>query len=84
MDRLTHKTEGGYTVDEARLEQAVQRLGLFEDYYEEMAASHEAAAAKLEEMRAAGQKNTAKFKELLGKKLMDSNNLLVLKLKGIE
>lgn len=44
----------------------------------------QAIAAQLEELRAAGKKNTAKFKELLGNKLLLSSMLALMKTYGIE
>ena len=92
MERLTKKTAEGYVVKAATLQEtgkeliggeAIERLARFEDYAEALAAGQESMAAELEALRAAGKKNTVKFKELLGKKLMDSNALALLQVYGI-
>ena len=92
MERLTEKTAEGYVVNTAALQEmgggaiggeAIERLACFENFAEALAAGQETMAAELETLRAEGKKTTVKFKELLGKKLMDSNALALLQVYGI-
>lgn len=72
------KTEEGYTGE------AAERLAAFENYYESLAAAQPKLAEELETLRAAGKKNSTRFKELLGKKMMESNILLTLQIYGVK
>ena len=92
MARLTQKTlagawlppdaitpwDGGYTGP------AAERLSAFEDYLESLRAEQDLLSDKLEELRAAGKKQTAQFREAMGEKLVGSNALLMLKMRGLE
>ncbi len=85
MQRLTAKgPQHSYTLPGECQAEAIDRLGRFEDFYETLLGNQEKLAAELEELRAAGKKNTARFREKLGEKLMASNTLLLLKMQGLE
>ncbi len=85
MERLTTRDAGdGYRLAEGAAAEAAERLGRFEDFYEALLESQEKRAEELEALRAAGKKNSARFREKLGEKLMASNTLLLLKMKGLE
>ena len=70
--------DGGYTGP------AAERLSAFEDYLESLRAEQELLSEKLEKLRAAGKKQTAQFREAMGEKLVGSNALLMLKMRGLE
>lgn len=84
MERLTQKqADGSYAAVDSEAN-AMQRLGRFEDFVADMEGRQQTLADQLEELRATGKKNSARFKELLGQKLMESNTLVLLKTYGIE
>ena len=58
---------------------AADRLARFESLYERLLTRQDEITAKLEELRAADKKNSVKFKELLGEKLMNNNTLILFK-----
>ena len=72
MERLTIRTETGYSLPPARLEAAAARLGALETLYEELSARHSAASGELEELRAAGRGKSVRFRERLAQKLTDA------------
>ena len=86
MPRLTQPAPGGgYTLPENTAPaQVLQRLGFYEDYHQALLENQQKLADELEALRAAGKKNSARFREKLGEKLMGSNTLLELKMRGIE
>ncbi len=83
MKRLTTPHEAGAPAA-AHADTAIERLRLYEDFHEDLLRQQEALADELEALRAAGKKNSARFREKLGEKLMVSNTLLLLKFHGIE
>ncbi len=85
MQRLTQKQPGGgYSLGQNQQAEAAERLGRFEDFYLSLLERQGALGDELEALRAAGKKNSARFKEKLGEKLLCSNTLLQLKLHGLE
>lgn len=93
MARLTKPCGNGtYTAPAQTVQQtaaglegeAITRLGLFEDFAQELWQEQKELAAELEKMRAEGKKNSVKFREMLGKKVMGSSTLLQLRMHGLE
>ena len=86
MQRLTQKTEtGGYEALAGTSPAALAtRLALYETFHETLLQKEETLGGELEQLRSSGKKNSARFKEKLGEKLMVSNTLLLLKMQGIE
>lgn len=86
MARLTVKEKAGYILSEGTtLQEALQRLGAFEDYYEALLAGQKRYAEELETLRNQGKKNTVKFRQALGTKMIDANIISHLKtMYGIE
>ena len=82
MTRLTRRRDDGegYVVDDAHIShdasgysgEAIQRLAQFENAYEELVAGQAQIAEELERLRSEGKKNTVRFRELLGEKLINS------------
>ncbi|HZX46624.1 MAG TPA: hypothetical protein VFF83_05080 [Clostridia bacterium] len=94
MKRITRKTQnnGHYVVDEDKIKQvaggysgeAVERLAAFENMYENLIKGQSEISEELERLRREGKKNSYKFRELMGKKLINSNTLIILKNYGLE
>lgn len=64
--------------------EAVQRLAAFENIAQDIKASQEMVAAKLEQLRAEGKKNSVQFRELLVKKMNNAMILSVFMAYGLE
>ena len=84
MERITRPVLGGdYILSSGEKEEAIQRLGQFEDAYERLILRREEIAVRMEELRGAGRQKSAQFRELLGEKLTIQNMLLLLESCGI-
>lgn len=88
MERMTKPlSEGEYFVEkqwvaevaEGFTGEAVKRLARFENVYIMLLARQEEIAEKLEQLRREDKKNSVKFKELLGEKLMNTNAITLFK-----
>lgn len=88
MDRYTKVDEkGNYTVASENISfditgcsgKAVDKLGKFEDFYDDMKADMESIPKELDQMRASGKEKSYRYKELMGKKLSVSYILSLLK-----
>lgn len=77
IEEALHKGTEGYEGE------AADRLAAFERFYGDLAAKQPVLAAELEALRAAGKKNSAKFRERLGEKVTGANILAILKAYGI-
>lgn len=92
MERLTHADGESYRVSLHDVTpdgdgfggQAVERLARFENFYDDLCARQQTLAAELEALRAAGRKNSAKFRETLGQKMMESGTLALLSTYGLK
>lgn len=59
---------------------AVERLAAFENLYENLLRQQEEISQKLEVLRGQGKTNSYQFRELMGKKLMNSHTLSLIAL----
>jgi hypothetical protein len=93
MERLTKAAgDNRYIVEGGRIQQdpkgyygeAVERLAVFENMFEDLVRSQTEISEELERLRREGKKNSFKFRELMGKKLINSNILILLKNYGLE
>jgi len=74
MNRITVKSEDGvYSVDEGVINDAIRRLGMFEDAYEDLLGSIERIPGELEAMRMQGKEKTVRYKETVAQKLINNN-----------
>ncbi len=97
MERFTEKNIGNaggqekYLLGEQKIElgplgytgEAVDRLGVFEDILEDLFAAQERLSAQMEQLRAQGKTKSFQFRELMGKKLVNSNILSIFQTYGI-
>ncbi len=81
MERIT-RTDDGYTVD--NLEAAIARLAAFEDAYFELIEEQEQLAHELDKLRSEGKEKSVKFRECLGKKMMNLNAIMLFERHGIK
>lgn len=71
------KIEVGY------IGEAAERLARFEDMAEEIAAQQKTLEAEMEPLRAQGKTKSARFRELMGRKLMNQNLLILLQTRDL-
>ncbi len=85
MERLTNR-EGntGSIMEKELVEQALTKLSKFEDLYEDLEEKQQKISEELEILRNEGKTKSVKFKELMGKKLMNTHVLTLFKSYGIK
>ena len=84
MNRLTVKNADGYCVSNENVAKAIQRLGEFEDAYEELKSSQERIPKELENLRTQGKEKTVRYKETLAQKLITNNIALFFEAHGLK
>lgn len=76
MNRLTTRKEpDSYQVDPSHIEEAIQRLGRYEDILEAFLYKQESIKSEMETLRAQGKMKTGRFRELLGRKVLNQSVL---------
>ncbi|HWP80847.1 MAG TPA: hypothetical protein VN446_09435 [Candidatus Acidoferrum sp.] len=65
--RLTYPVSGGYEAKDGAA--VLARLAAYEDLHEGLLTENERLAGELSEMRSAGLDRTARYREMLGRKL---------------
>ena len=83
MTRYTRRTPQGVQVSPQALPAALEQLARFEDAYEALLRQRAELSAQMEPLNAAGKQKSARFRELLGKKLVNQQILLQLEFCGI-
>lgn len=63
--------------------EAINKLGRFEDFYEDLILSQSEIPKEMQKLRDEGKEKSYRYKELMGKKLIASNILSLLKEYGI-
>ncbi len=76
-DKVTHDVNG-YSGE------AIIKLAKFENIYDDLLASQNNISKELERLRNEGKKNSVKFRELLGKKLMNSHTIILFETNGLK
>lgn len=77
-ESLVHHEVSGYSGE------AIQKLARFENVLDDLVASQIEIAGKMEILRHEGKTHSVKFKELMVKKLMNNNILILFKFYGLE
>ena len=92
MERLTTKlNECSYITDETKIQhdstgfcgEAINKLSLFEDVYDDLIAKQDKYIKQLEKLRAEEKAKTVQFKQLLANKLLNANIIILLESYGI-
>lgn len=85
MERLTKKFDNtdNYIVDEYKITEAINKLAIFENIYEELNTEQTEISKKLEVLRNEGKMKSLKFRELMTKKLTNSAVLTIFKNYGL-
>lgn len=92
MQRLTRAADGGYIVDETLIQkcaegftgEAIEKLAKFENMLERLLKEQEETAGALEKLRKEGREKQITFKQLLARKLLVSNMLVIYESNGIK
>lgn len=92
MDRLTRVLDNkNFFVDESKINRvnngyfgdAVNKLAMFENFYDDLVANQLKISNELEKLRTDGKTHTVKFKQLFAKKLENKNILILFKTYGL-
>ena len=67
MERLTERKKTGYSTQD--LQAALDRLGRWEDLYEQLDQEREAATARMQLLTAQGREKSATYRQLFSNKL---------------
>lgn len=93
MPRLTKKLENGrYTADESVYQvesgkitgELVEKLAVLENLCDELVAEQQELSEKLQEMRISGRTSHYRYKEMMGKKLVNSSVISLFESHGLE
>lgn len=79
--RYTKKEQSNYKTDQ--LDEAINRLGLFEDMVESITTDQTEISERLEELRKNNQEKSYRFRELIGRKLVNNAFISLLEAKKI-
>ena len=83
MNRYTTKNKGGYIVSDEYIQKAIQRLGEFEDAFEDLLRSQVQIPKDLENLRTQGKEKTVRYKETMAQKLINKNIVMFFEKHGI-
>jgi hypothetical protein len=84
MNRITTINENGYFISDEYTKDAIQRLGEFEDAYEDLMNSQTQIPKDLESMRTQGKEKTVRYKETMAQKLINNNIVLFFEKHGLK
>ena len=83
MERNTRRGYQGWQVPEGQEQAALERLAGLEDAYEELQGALALLEAQMEPLRAAGKQKSARFRELMGERLLLRRMLELLERHGL-
>ncbi len=78
MERFTVRSDAGWTVPPERLDQALERLARFEDMVQGLEGEQTELSETMARLREEKRERTVQFRELLARKLTNSQLLLTL------
>ena len=64
--------------------EAISRLARFENFYDDLLASQNKISKELEKLRNEGKTKSVRFRELMGKKMINSNIVILFKTYGLQ
>ena len=83
MERYTPRGDQGWQVPEGQEQAALERVAGLEDAYEELQSGLALLEAQMEPLRAAGKQKSARFRELMGERLLLRRMLELLERHGL-
>ena len=63
--------------------EAISRLARFEDFYDDLVAGQNKISEEMKKLRNEGKTKTVKFRELMAKKMINSNFIILFKTYGL-
>ena len=84
MNRFTEKNKEGYYVSDENIKDAIQRLGEFEDAYDDLMNSQSQIPKNLDTLRIQGKDKTVKFKEAMAQKLINNHIIMFFERHGLK
>ena len=87
MERLTQRDgQGRYSLPEGvgDLQDVIDRLGRFEDFWDKLSADQAEIIRQMEALRQQEKTKTVQFRELMGKKMMNSSLFARFRFYGLE
>ena len=84
MNRFTEKNKDGYYVSDEQIKYAIQRLGIFEDAYDDLIGSQAQIPKELETLRRQGKEKTVKFRETMAQKLINNHIIMFFERHGLK
>jgi len=76
-------SDGKYITDENKIEEAIQKLAVFENMLDKFTEDMNKLPERLEKLKAAKKEKTVAYKELVTQKLINTNILMFFKRNGI-
>ena len=85
MEHLTEKGKDGiYSISDKDMEKARQKLGLFEDAYENLINSQIQIPKDLEALRKQGKEKTVRYRETMAQKLINNHIITFFEKHGLK
>jgi len=85
LNRLTERNiEGHYIIADENIENAIQKLGIFEDAYESLMESQEQIPKELESLRLNGKEKTVTYREAMARKIMNNHIVMFFEKHGLK
>ena len=84
MIRYTAANAGRYNVTQEDFEDAIQKLGKFEDAYDSLIRSRTQIPLDLEKMRVEGKEKTVRYKETMAQKLINNSIVMFFEKHGLK
>jgi len=73
VNRFTIKNGDSYYIPDENMKEAIQRLGKYEDAYENLLNAQAQIPKDLENMRIQGKEKTVRYKETMAQKLINNH-----------
>jgi hypothetical protein len=84
LNRLTERNiEGHYIISVENIENAIQKLGIFEDAYDSLMESQKQIPKELESLRLNGKEKTVTYRETMARKIMNNNIVMFFEKHGL-
>jgi len=84
MIRYTTANAGIYNVTQEDFEDAIHKLGKFEDAYDNLMSSQTQIPLDLEKMRMEGKEKTIRYKEIMAQKLINNSIVMFFEKHGLK
>lgn len=83
MERYTKKTTDHYEINAEQYDEAINKLGTFEDIIDELISKQAELSKELKELRGKQETKSFRFRQLLGNKLTNSALITIFERHGL-